>query len=58
MIWKEYSGRLKELLGLETNPIAVTYSMTPAKGGSTRLIWACQAMLDVASKGSIINLSE
>jgi uncharacterized protein (DUF169 family) len=58
MIWKEYSGRLKELLDLKENPIAITYSMTPASGGSTRLYWVCQALLDTATKGRIINLSE
>ena len=58
MIWKEYSRTLRELLDLEMNPIAVTYSMTPVKGGSTRMYWACQAMLDIALKDRIINLSE
>jgi uncharacterized protein (DUF169 family) len=58
MIWKEYSGRLKELLGLETNPIAVTYSMTPASNGKTPLRWVCQVLFDVANKGHVINFSE
>ncbi len=58
MIWKEYSARLREVLGLEGSPIAITYSMTPASGDKKGMFWACQALRDVPEKGYIINLSE
>jgi len=57
MIWKEYSGRLKEVLALEGSPIAVTYSMTPVSGAATESRMVCQALPEARS-GAIFNLSQ
>ena len=57
MVWQEYSKRLREVLGLEGSPIAVSYSMVPASGGEPGSHWVCQALLD-ARDGTIINLSK
>ncbi len=56
MVWEEYSKRLKEVLGLEGSPIAVSYSMVPASGAKQGRYAVCQALLD-ARDGAIINLS-
>ena len=55
MIWKEYSEKLIEVLNLKGNPIAVTYSMTPADGTKEGKHWVCRALQD-ARDGAIINL--
>lgn len=57
MVWKRYSKRLKDLLGLEGSPIAVTYSMTPATGAQKGKRMVCRALLE-ARNGKIINLSK
>jgi len=57
MVWKKYSKRLKDLLGLEGSPIAVTYSMTPASGAQKGKRMVCRALLE-ARDGKIINLSK
>lgn len=57
MVWQEYSTRLREVLGLEGSPIAVSYSMAPASGGKRGKHRVCQALLDVRD-GAIINLSK
>ncbi|MCK5654077.1 MAG: DUF169 domain-containing protein [Dehalococcoidia bacterium] len=57
MVWQEYSKRLREVLGLEGSPIAVSYSMDPASKGKSGKHWVCQALLD-ARDGAIINLSK
>ena len=57
MGWREYAPRLKEVLALEGNPIAVTYSMTPAAGADNHRLSVCQALLEVRA-GAIINLSK
>ena len=56
MVWKKYSQMLKDLLGLEGSPVAVTYSMTPATGAQRGKRMVCRALLD-ARDGKIINLS-
>jgi len=45
MEWKEYSQRLKEVLKLKGSPVAVTYSMKPAKTTSETRAWVCGALL-------------
>ena len=57
MVWQEYSKRLKEVLGLEGSPIAVSYSLSPACEGKTGKYLVCQALLD-ARDGAVINLSK
>jgi len=57
MVWQEYSKRLREVLGLEGSPIAVSYSLSPASEGKTGKYFVCQALLD-ARDGAIINLSK
>ncbi len=57
MIWQEYSNRLREVLGLEGNPIAVSYSMVPASGGEPGKHAVCQALLHVRD-GAVISLSK
>ncbi len=57
MVWKKYSQRLKDLLGLEGSPIALTYSMTPATGAQKGKRTVCRALLE-ARDGKIINLSK
>lgn len=56
MVWQEYSERLKEVLGLEGSPIAVTYSMEPAAGAKQGSYMVCQALPE-ARGGAIINLN-
>jgi len=56
-MWREYSPRLKEVLGLEGSPISVTYSMTPASGGKADRHRVCEALLEVRD-GAIINLTK
>ena len=56
MIWKEYSETLKELLGLEGSPIAVTYSMTPVEGADEGKRPVCRALIEARS-GKVINLT-
>jgi len=57
MIWQEYGRTLKELLGLEGSPIAVTYSLDrPAKAEQYK-VSVCKALLDVRD-GKIINLTK
>ena len=57
MVWKEYSRRLSDVLGLKGFPISVTYSMNPVPDGKEGKHWVCQALLDVRN-GAIINLSK
>jgi len=57
MVWQEYAKRLREVLGLEGSPIAVSYSMVPSSEGKTGKYLVCQALLD-ARDGAIINLSK
>ena len=55
-IWKGYSQRLKDVLGLEGSPVAVTYSNVPAKDASGGRHRACGAIL-AARNGEAINLT-
>ena len=57
MMWNEYAERLREVLKLEGNPIAVTYSMIPAEGGKGGKHWVCGALQE-AKDGAIINLDK
>ena len=57
MIWNEYAERLREVLKLEGNAIAVTYSMAPAEGGREGKHWVCKALQE-ARDGAVINLTK
>jgi len=57
MVWKEYAERLRGVLKMEKQPIAVTYSMVPADQGEGGQHWACRALQDAAG-GAIINLTK
>lgn len=56
MVWQGFSGRLKEVLGLEGSPVAVSYSMGPLGRGKEGRHWVCGALLD-ARDGATVNLS-
>ena len=57
MQWKEYSQKLKGVLGLKGSPVAITYSMEPAKNAESGKHWVCKAFLD-ARDGKTINLTK
>lgn len=57
MIWRQYAEKLMEVLRLEANPVAVTYSMVPAEGAKEGRYWVCGAMQEAAD-GAIINLTK
>jgi len=54
MEWKQWSDKLKEALGLGSNPVAITYTNTPPEVQS-RKQWACGA-LKKAAEGDVICL--
>ncbi len=56
IIWREFSGRLKEVFGLQGSPVAVSYSDKPISGAKRGKHFVCGALLD-AHDGAIINLS-
>ncbi len=45
MEWKTFAKKLKEVLGLKGSPVAVTYSMKPAKNAAKAKAWVCRALL-------------
>jgi len=56
MEWKAYADHIRELLGLEGSPIAITFSMSPPStsvGGKHRV---CDALL-LARDGKVIDLT-
>jgi uncharacterized protein (DUF169 family) len=57
MKWKEYSKELKEVLKIKGNPIAITYSITPAKDFRKGKCRACDALV-LARDGEVINLTK
>jgi uncharacterized protein (DUF169 family) len=57
MIWNDYAERLREVLKLKGNPIAITFSMIPAEGGREGKHWVCGALQE-ARDGAIINLNK
>ncbi|HUV04243.1 MAG TPA: DUF169 domain-containing protein [Armatimonadota bacterium] len=57
MKWQEYSQRLKGVLNLKGSPVAITYSMEPARDAEPGKHWACKAFLD-ARDGKTINLTK
>ncbi|MCL5036621.1 MAG: DUF169 domain-containing protein [Chloroflexi bacterium] len=57
MKWQEYAKRLKEVLGLEYFPIAVTYTYEPPEGYDTGKARVCNVLKDSA-KGKTVVLSK
>ncbi len=53
MEWKEYAGRLKELLGLPGEPVAVTYTNDEVEG-KRRQVQFCRALKDAEAGKSFI----
>jgi uncharacterized protein (DUF169 family) len=57
MIWQDYSRELKDVLGLDGSPVAVTFSNTPAANGKGTKTMACTAFYQAARKGITFNIS-
>jgi len=57
MEWKDYSEKLKQLLKIKGSPIAITYSMNPAKKYRKGKCRICDG-LPLARNGEIINLNK
>lgn len=57
MEWKNYAKEITELLKLKGNPIAITYSMEPAKGAAGGKYRVCEAFLK-ARDGATIDLTK
>jgi len=45
MEWKEFAKTLKEVLKLDGSPVAITYSMRPARRADEAKAWVCRALL-------------
>lgn len=56
MEWKDYSDQIRELLGLEGNPVAITYSMKPPSSSAEGKYRVCDAFLH-ARNGKVIDLT-
>ncbi len=57
MAWNDHSKILKEVLGLKSSPISITYSMNPVSGAKEGKYWVCRALQE-AAEGATINLSK
>jgi uncharacterized protein (DUF169 family) len=55
--WQQYAVVLKELLGLEYSPVAVSISKEAAAGSPDKKVRICRAILD-AGKGSALRVSK
>ena len=56
MEWKGYASEIKEVLGLEGSPVAITYSMEPASNPAPGKCRVCNAFLR-ARDGKVIDLT-
>lgn len=54
--WQEWSRRLKEVLGLDGSPVAVTYTDVPAANGRAKRVMACAAF-HLARRGMTFNMT-
>jgi uncharacterized protein (DUF169 family) len=57
MIWQDYARELKDVLGLDGSPVAVTFSNTPAANGKETKTMVCGAFYQAARKGVTFNVS-
>lgn len=57
MVWREWSRRLTEVLGLKGRPVAITYSIEPGHEPTPGKHWVCQAMQD-ARDGKAVCLTQ
>jgi uncharacterized protein (DUF169 family) len=57
MIWQDYAQQLKDVLGLDGSPVAVTFSNTPARNGKASKTMACAAFYQAARKGVTFNIT-
>ena len=57
MIWQDYARELKDVLGLDGSPVAVTFSNTPAAIGKETKTMVCGAFYQAARKGVTFNVS-
>jgi len=56
MVWQNYAGEIREVLRLQGNPVAITYSMTPPSTGAEEKYRVCDAFLE-ARDGKVIDLT-
>jgi uncharacterized protein (DUF169 family) len=56
MQWKDYADKIRELLGLKGNPVAITYSMKPPSSSVDGKHRVCDAFL-CARDGKVIDLT-
>jgi len=56
MNWKDYASEIKEVLGLEGSPVAITYSMEPPSSAAKGKHRVCNAFLQ-ARDGKVIDLT-
>ncbi|UCF78166.1 MAG: DUF169 domain-containing protein [Candidatus Eiseniibacteriota bacterium] len=57
MEWKEYSKEIKNVLGLEGSPVAITYSMKAPASASRDKHRVCDVFLDVRD-GKVVDMTE
>jgi uncharacterized protein (DUF169 family) len=57
MIWQDYAKQLKDVLGLDGSPVAVTFSNTSAANGKGTKTMACAAFYQAARKGVTFNIT-
>ncbi len=56
MVWQDYAAEIRDVLELEGNPVAVTYSMKPPSEAAEGKHRVCNALLE-ARDGNIIDLT-
>ena len=54
--WQEYGAQIKDVIGLEGDPVAITYSMRPPSTSSNGKHRVCDALL-LARAGQVIDLT-
>lgn len=52
--WKEELGSLVEALGLESKPVAITFTNDPVEAGEHKRTWLCRAMKLAAAGESLV----
>ncbi|ATW23628.1 DUF169 domain-containing protein [Candidatus Formimonas warabiya] len=56
MIWQEYARQLAEVLALDSSPVGVAFSDTPAQNGKESRIMPCTAIYQAARKGATFSI--